>query len=582
LSVGQPLGIKGWLVNALKAGQWRRGADAPNARLGEISLSAKHAGRAVQISLAAILLIAATVRLHNIDFGLPSLWDDDEPFFLMFGLKLLKSQTLNPGWFGHPGTTTIYLIALCTSMIYGAGALVGEWSGTQQFISAIYANPALIMVPQRVMIVIPALVSVWLTYLIGRRIHSAFAGLVAAAILALSPLHIDLSQLIRTDVQLTMCILLSVYFALPLADTYRRSALIGSSIMAGIACATKWPGMLILLVPIGLLLSEPGSWTDKARRIALAIGTAIAALLIVSPYILIDYQTVLTNILVEGRPRHLSQTSGGFFQTLSYYLLQVIPGALGWPVLALCVAGLMLALTGRWNRQQVIPIAVPILTFLAVISLQSIMWPRWALPLLPFLAMAAALVVGDLKLRVMRFGKPVAAAILVSVVTVLVTPLAIGALHGSMERSNDTRDQAISWISKHAPAGSSVAVETPAIALLKGPWSLRFPLGKLGCIDPRKAMASQVDYDDVASATKGRININLSTVPQNKSSTCRADYIIVNELDRYLAEARYYPNELANYRSLLVEMRQVAIFVPKKGMSGGPIVRIYARQRKTD
>jgi len=340
--------------------------------------------------------------------------------------------------------------------------------------------------------------------------------------------------------------------------------------------------MLILLVPIGLLLSELGNWTDKARRIGLAVGTAIAALLIVSPYILIDYQTVLTNILVEGRPRHLSQTSGGFIQTLSFYLLHVIPDALGWPVMVLSVAGLMLSLTGRWNRQQAIPIAVPVLTFLALISLQSIMWPRWALPLLPFLAIAAALVVGGLKVRVTRFGTPMAAAILASVVTILVTPLAIGAFNGGVERSNDTRDQAISWISKHAPVGSSVAVETPAVALLKGPWSLRFPLGMLGCIDPRQAMAGQVDYDDVASATKGRININLSTVPQNKSSTCRADYIIVNELDRYLAEARYYPNELANYRSLLVDMRQVAIFIPRKGKSGGPIVRIYARPRQAD
>ena len=98
---------------------------------GGISLVVSRDVRATRLWLAVILLVAAAIRLHNIDFGLPSLWDDDEPFFLMFGLKLLKNQTLNPEWFGHPGTITIYLIALCTAAVYATGALIGEWSGTQ-------------------------------------------------------------------------------------------------------------------------------------------------------------------------------------------------------------------------------------------------------------------------------------------------------------------------------------------------------------------------------------------------------------------------------------------------------------------
>ena len=540
-------------------------------------MKVSHAGRAVQLALAAILLVAAAARLHNIDFGLPSLWDDDEPFFLMFGLKLLKNQTLNPGWFGHPGTVTIYLIALCTALVYGAGALLGQWAGASQFIAAIYADPALIIVPQRVMIVIAGLAGIWLTYLIGRRIHSPLVGLIAAAILALSPLHIDLSQIIRTDIQMSMFVLLSVYLALPLGETYRRGALIGSAAMAGVACATKWPGMLILLVPIALLLTTSGPWTAKVRRIALALVVAVAALLIVSPFIAIDYQTVLANVLVEGRPRHLSQTSGGLVETLAFYLLDVFPAALGWPAALIAAVGVLLALAGRWGARTAIPIAVPVLTFLALMSVQSIMWPRWAIPILPFLAIAAAIVVVSAMERLPKLSKSAAIIGSGSAAILLFAPLAVGAWNGAAERSNDTRDLAIQWLAENAPPSSSVAVETPAIALLKGSWPLRIPLGDLGCIDPRAAMAGKIDYDNVSSATKKRININLATIPPSKIATCRTDFIVVNELDRYLAEARYYPNELANYRSLLVGMRQVAVFTPMKGRSGGPVVRIFAR-----
>jgi len=530
-----------------------------------------------RIWLAAILLAAATIRVHNIDFGLPSLWDDDEPFFLMFGLKLLKSHTLNPGWFGHPGTITIYLISLCTALVYAAGAILGEWADARQFVAAIYADPATIMVPQRMVIAAAGLASVWLTYLVGRRMHSPAVGLVAAAILALSPLHIDLSQLVRTDVQMTMFLLLSVYCALPLAEDYRRGPLVASAAMAGLAGATKWPGMLILLVPLAFILSGPGSLRETAWRVLLSTLAATATLLLVSPYLVLDYRTALGNLIVEGRPRHLSQTSGGPLETLSFYLLEVLPGALGWPLLIAAAAGLALCLGRQPARKLVIPTMVPVVTFLALISLQSIMWPRWAVPTLPFLALSAALAFDRLRQWLGRFPKGHANLVLAMTGVAAFVPPAWGAWQGAAERSNDTRDQAVDWIRSNVPETSSIAVETPAIALLNGPWALRFPLGDLGCIDPRQAMAGHIDYGTVSRATKGRININLSTMSPSLIGTCRAQFIVVNELDRYLAEAEHYPDEVANYRRLLVGMRQVALFRPIEGQSGGPVVRIFAR-----
>jgi hypothetical protein len=530
-----------------------------------------------KLYLLVIIFIAAAFRLHNIDFGLPSLWDDDEPFFLMFGLKLIKNETLNPGWFGHPGTTTIYLISLCTAAVYTIGGIVGSWSNAAEFVSAIYARPEIIMVPQRVMIAIPGLISVWLTWRIGQRIHSAAAGLVAAAILALSPLHIELSQLIRTDVQMTMWILWCVYASLPLGDGYRTGSLIWSSLLAGIACATKWPGALILLVPVAFILVLPASWSAKLGRIALSLLCSAGALVLVSPYLLLDYRTVLANVMVEGRDRHLSQTSGGLVETLSTYLFDVMPNALGWPALLLATAGLMVALTSRSPVKSAIPIAVPTLAFLGLISLQSIMWPRWAVPMLPFLAIAAGIFSAALTERLATLNTRSRILAHLSVGLLVFAPLVVGARNAAVERSNDTRDLAVEWVQTHVPATATVAVETPAIALLKGPWPLRYPLGDLGCVDPRQAMAGHVDYEDVARATKHRININLSTIPSGKMESCRTDFVIVNELDRYSAEAGYYPEETANYRALLADMQEVAVFVPAKGKNGGPVVRIFER-----
>ena len=532
-----------------------------------------------KVYLLSIILAAAALRLHNIDFGLPSLWDDDEPFFLMFGLKLLENQTLNPGWFGHPGTTTIYLISLCTAAVYATGSLIGSWSNAAEFVAAIYAQPEIIMVPQRVTIAIPGLISVWLTWRIGQRIHSATAGLVAAAILALSPLHVELSQLVRTDVQMTMWVLWSVYAALPLRQGYRRRALVVSSVLAGAACATKWPGVLILSVVLSFVATGKGSRAQKALRSALAIFSCAGALLAISPYLLLDYRTVLANVIVEGRPRHLSQTSSGLLETLANYGLDVLPHALGWPALVLAGCAFVAMIIGPRRSELVIPVAVPMLTFLGLISLQSIMWPRWAVPMLPFLAIAAGISIAAIAERLVALNKMARSAAQALVLLIIFLPLAIGARNAAAERSNDTRDLALEWIENNVPAAASIAVETPALALLKGPWPLRFPLGDAGCVDPRQAMAGHIDYDDVSRATKDRININLSTVPTAKLQSCRADFVVINEFDRYLAEARFYPSELANYRALLAGMKQVAIFVPERGKAGGPVVRIYENVR---
>ena len=57
--------------------------------------------------LVLILLAAAALRLHGVDFGLPALNDADEPLFVMNALDMLRKGTLNPGWFGHPGAAPV-------------------------------------------------------------------------------------------------------------------------------------------------------------------------------------------------------------------------------------------------------------------------------------------------------------------------------------------------------------------------------------------------------------------------------------------------------------------------------------------
>ena len=159
------------------------------------------------VALALILLIALGWRLNNIAFGLPSMWDPDEPIFMIIPLRMLTEGTLDPGWFGHPGSTVIYLVALIDAAVAGLGIASGRYADAATFAHAAFENPAMLFVPARVAMALIGTGTVWLTYLIGKRVQGTATGLVAALLLAINGLHIAWSQVIRTDIPASLFML---------------------------------------------------------------------------------------------------------------------------------------------------------------------------------------------------------------------------------------------------------------------------------------------------------------------------------------------------------------------------------------
>ena len=71
--------------------------------------------------LAGLLLAALLMRLHGIGFGLPALNDPDELMFELGAIRMMRTPSLDPGWFGHPATTTMELLTLINAGVFGVG-----------------------------------------------------------------------------------------------------------------------------------------------------------------------------------------------------------------------------------------------------------------------------------------------------------------------------------------------------------------------------------------------------------------------------------------------------------------------------
>src|SRR5512143_49438 len=58
--------------------------------------------------IAAIMLAALPLYLWGIRRDLPIRCEIDEPPFVQAARRIVATGSLNPGWFGHPGSTVIY------------------------------------------------------------------------------------------------------------------------------------------------------------------------------------------------------------------------------------------------------------------------------------------------------------------------------------------------------------------------------------------------------------------------------------------------------------------------------------------
>ena len=101
----------------------------------------------------AILLVALIVRLWGLGFGLPAINDPDELMFELGAIRMLRTHTLDPGWFGHPATITMYMLALADIAVFLVGHVLGWFATVGQFTTAIYANPAWVILPGRLIMV---------------------------------------------------------------------------------------------------------------------------------------------------------------------------------------------------------------------------------------------------------------------------------------------------------------------------------------------------------------------------------------------------------------------------------------------
>ncbi len=412
--------------------------------------------------LAVVLLLAAGLRFSGLDWDGGQLFHPDERRIMLvvgelhwprageWARVLEAGSPLNPRFFSY-GSLPLYLLRLVQGVL-GVGV------------------PQLYL-PARALSAGFDLLTVALTYALGRRLGGRRTGLLGAAFLALSVLPIQLAHFASVEPLLTLLTATAVYalFGVVRAGSLRAGVLAG--VLAGLALATKTSALpLLVTVWAAWALWALGSaHVPRLGRglagLTLSTIAAGAAFLAAEPYALIDWFRFGTALVQESamaqgwdKVPYTRQYVGTL--PYLYQLRELALWSLGLPLGLLALAGLAW-LTWRGLRQRrperLLPLAWFWPYFLVVGGFQA-KFTRYMAPLIPWLCLMAALLVVELwrLARPRRWARLVVAGLGAAVL--LATGLYSLAFTGLYLRPH-TWLAASDWIYGHVPEGSTLAVE---------------------------------------------------------------------------------------------------------------------------
>src|SRR4029453_5355386 len=234
--------------------------------------------------------------------------------------------------------------------------------------------------------------------LLGRRMYSPGVALAGAALMAVVPFHVMHGHIAAADVPLTALTAATMLAAHATASGTGVWSAPAAGFVAGLAFATKYPG-LAMLAPVGWALLERAvrerSLSRSATRALVALLGFVMGASLGCPPCLMHPDQMLASMRAQSSLFHLgfsnnclTPTLGWYGQPYLYEIVASLPFSLGWPLYALAVIGGCVAL---WRRELgdrlILATLVP---YFVVIGGSNGVFPRYLLPLFPGLILLPA------------------------------------------------------------------------------------------------------------------------------------------------------------------------------------------------
>ena len=502
--------------------------------------------------LGVLLLVAFVLRILIVRHGLPMLLYEDEPIYLDHALRFgLGDWDLH--YFKKPSFFLYFY-----GFFYGLVWLFSPFLSWKSYVDAFWEDPALVASTGRIVSVLFATGTVWLTYRIGKRLFTPLVGLAAAFLLAVNPTHLQISPIVISDIPSLCCIVASAWFALDVVEKGRwRDYLLCAGLIA-LTVSFKYNVFTAsFLVAAHFVRAKeqstgaPFPWRQVLldRKLWGSLLAIPAIFFLLNPLALVNASTFFEHLNTERL--HMLQRKGGeagpgwrFMASFGKIFARILPDLINWAPYAVGFAGVPWLLW-RYRFRAWVLLALPVV-FILVVSQFRLINAKYLLPVLPFWCLAAAVVLQDALFWLvarLKFSQPLAVVFFIPLwLGISWTSLHDSLMHVKVFQRPDTRNHALIILRDRVQLGERVFSEPDTV-----PLEPRFFRSMVTIGDWRGNGFDMLVKDDMQMA-----NIDIREV--------RPDYVLMilkakkftdqhgNEAYRMVYQPAYYQYVQANYQ----------------------------------
>ena len=407
------------------------------------------------LGLAGLVLLALLVRLPSIgaDLGHQPLDIDEHRVAANVKAFFVKGELGHRTVEHYPGLL-FWVLTGASLMLYLHGLMEGAFFSIRsmpvetfvfagRLVSALIASGIVVVVG-----------------LIGRQLSGQAAGLLAALLLAVVPLSVQTTTVLRNDPAQVLLVCAAVHASLAAASTNRRLWFVLAGLFGGAATAIKYTSVFALL-PAAIASLRSGSASLRAARLGLVLLAFALTVAITNHFLWWDFPN-----FVEQLSDQIGITGPGHWAAVqnpaAFHTGILARFGVGWVLLILAGGyGAYGLATGRRHAWVFWTFA---LLYSWFATKRPSQFPRWVFPLLPFVAVAGAVALVALLSRLRawsgwadrRRGPALRAAATAAVLVVALSqPLWMGLVTASRAFVPQTHHLVEDWL-RGRPAGARV------------------------------------------------------------------------------------------------------------------------------
>jgi len=335
-----------------------------------------------------------------------------------------------------------------------------------QFVLALVFAFGVSDVAGRLVAVAISLITVYLTYRLGKLLYGVKAGLLAGLFLALMPYHVLVSRQVLLDGPLVLCTTLALFFLARYAMTQRPAWIYLTGVGMGLTFLAKETGIILL----GSIYAFLALSREIPVRIKHLIFSTVLMALMIAPF-------PLSLLLAGGSRSGRNYLVWQLFRRANHpwdFYPSVVPEAIGYLVIAAAILGLWFLRHEKSWRERLL------LCWIIVPAAFFQLWPtkgfQYLLPIAPPIAVLAGRAIArwwpeDISIFKLRISRSliktwtvamIALSIFISSVQ-LIRPATSGVFVAGTGGVPGGRE-AGAWVKENIPVGSTLMTIGPSMA----------------------------------------------------------------------------------------------------------------------